>query len=438
MRLLIISHPFPWSSGAGKRNFEVLNHFAECGHEVTLVFSPFTMKWLVYSLKTRKKDLDCFFRYTSELERRGIVIHPGCMRYISDLFSSDTDTARARKKLFLGSMVFHGSFISHMVSGYAGKYLEDLNGPFDIVYAHHETLDAAMLAYRLSGKLNVPFVFLLHSEPYKPLSTLVKNKKFVSIAEYAYWLAANLFPNYSTGLFYRKAMNSPLFRGLLAISPSPLIISGLSGIHHKILNPSNAVDPSLLRNRENPAGKEQYAVFFSRFSQEKGIFEIPFIWKGVAREIPGAKLLLYGIASEFNLTRYRSLVQGLSMDDLLMYRGYTQDTQELHDTVRRAKVMVHPSHSDGFSLSILESLAAGTPVVAYAIPALGYYYGKFRAVRLVREGDIAAMSAAIADVMTHYEKYQEALEDEDLREFLHRHDSWKNVAQAELESLASL
>ncbi len=297
-----------------------------------------------------------------------------------------------------------------MISGYLKNYLGDLKGPFDVVYAQHETLDAGMLAYRISGKLNVPFVFLLHSEPYTSGYTLLRRKKFVTFREYLFWLSGNFLPNYSTYFFYRKALNSPLFKGLLAISPSPLQISGLSGTKHTILNPSNAFDPSLLRYRENPAGKGDYAIYFSRFSQEKGIFEVPFIWKGVAQELPQVKLLLYGLASEFNAAMYRAMVHAVSMDDVLMYRGYTPDEHELQDTLHRAKVMVHPSHSDGFSLSILESLAAGTLVVAYDIPAFGYYYKKFNAVHLVKEGDIAAMSAAIVDIISHYEKYQEALE----------------------------
>ena len=45
--------------------------------------------------------------------------------------------------------------------------------------------------------------------------------------------------------------------------------------------------------------------------------------------------------------------------------------EELYGLLSRAKVLLYPSHSDSFSIVVLESLACGTPVVAYASPARG-------------------------------------------------------------------
>ncbi len=437
MRLLLISHPFPWASGGGKRNFEVLKHFKECGHEATLVFSPFSMKLQIDIIKKQKKDIQCFFDYVGELEKKGIVIHQGSKQFIYDIFYSDSSPNRAPKILLFISAIFQIFVIDHMISDYIKKYARDLDGSYDFVYAHHENLDVIMLAHRISTKLNVPFVFLLQSEPYKLGYILVKNQKISTLKEFIFFIQA-IFLNYSSYFLYHKAMNLPLFKGLFAISPSPVMISGLTGIPHKIINPSNAFDPSLLQYRVNPSGKENYALFFSRFSPEKGIFEIPLILKTVVQKIPDLHVILYGMTSESIINKFHDISHKLSVEDALIYRGFIYKGDELHHAIHRAMVTIHPSHSDSFSLSILESLALGTPVVAYAIPAFNYYYKKFEAVRLVKEGDIPAMSAAIVDIITHYEKYHEALENEDLIEFLHQHSSWKKVAQAELESFASL
>jgi len=283
MRLLIISHPFPWASGASKRNFEVLKHFKECGHEVTLIFSPFFMKWLIFYIKMQKKDIKWFFDYTDELENKGIVIHHGSKQFIYDIFFSDSSLNWAQKKLFLMSIIFHLAIIDHMISDYMKKYLKDLKRSYDFIYSHHESLDTVMLAHHISGKLNVPFAILLQGEPYKLGYNLIKNKKFSSIKEFTMFILT-LFSNFYSYFFYRKAINSRLFTGLLAISPSPIMISGLLDINHKILSPSNAFDHLLLQYRATPLEKENNALFFQDFHPKKEFLSYPLSGKLLSKK----------------------------------------------------------------------------------------------------------------------------------------------------------
>jgi len=49
--------------------------------------------------------------------------------------------------------------------------------------------------------------------------------------------------------------------------------------------------------------------------------------------------------------------------------------EKYYETLARARALVYPSHSDSFSLVILESLAVGTPVVTYDIPGPRSVYG---------------------------------------------------------------
>ncbi len=52
-----------------------------------------------------------------------------------------------------------------------------------------------------------------------------------------------------------------------------------------------------------------------------------------------------------------------------MYKGFLEP-EELYGFVKAAKVLVYPSRHDAFPLVVLETLACGTPVVAYGIPAI--------------------------------------------------------------------
>jgi len=58
---------------------------------------------------------------------------------------------------------------------------------------------------------------------------------------------------------------------------------------------------------------------------------------------------------------------------------------------------VYPSHEDSFSLVVLESLALGTMVVAYDIPAIREVYGDL--VYTVQEGDINSMARGVIKVL---------------------------------------
>ena len=49
--------------------------------------------------------------------------------------------------------------------------------------------------------------------------------------------------------------------------------------------------------------------------------------------------------------------------------------EELYDTIRDSKALLYPSYVDAFSITVLESLCLGVPVVAYDIDALRMIWG---------------------------------------------------------------
>jgi glycosyltransferase involved in cell wall biosynthesis len=69
--------------------------------------------------------------------------------------------------------------------------------------------------------------------------------------------------------------------------------------------------------------------------------------------------------------------------------------EELAALHRDAAALVHPSRHEGFGLTVLEALAAGTPVIAADTPAIREVAGD--AARLVPAGDVDALAAALAD-----------------------------------------
>jgi glycosyltransferase involved in cell wall biosynthesis len=97
---------------------------------------------------------------------------------------------------------------------------------------------------------------------------------------------------------------------------------------------------------------------------------------------------------------------GVDPDELARAEGLRADRvralgrlsdADLATVLQRATALVMPSRAEGFGLPVLEAMAAGTPVLCSADPALAEVGGD--AVRTSPVGDDAALAAALADVL---------------------------------------
>ena len=95
--------------------------------------------------------------------------------------------------------------------------------------------------------------------------------------------------------------------------------------------------------------------------------------------------------------RHDAAAERLAVPARVVLTGRLSD-DELTALYSAADVLVLPSEDEGFGLTPHEALACGTPVAAYAIPALAETLSGNDAVRLVPPGDLDALLAAAADV----------------------------------------
>jgi len=199
---------------------------------------------------------------------------------------------------------------------------------------------------------------------------------------------------------------------------------------YRVLKPANAFDDRLLSY--STLDKEDYAVFFARLVPEKGIFDLPKIWKFVREELPNSKLIVLGrFFNDFVKRKFLSMIKN---DPTIEYRGFvTRD--ELYKIVSKAKVTIYPSYFDTFSLVAIESLALKTPVVGYDIPALSEFYSQLNAVRLVKPKNYKAMASEIIKLLKTKTEDYKVIFDEKYEEFIKLHSSWENVAEEEYKAI---
>ena len=112
-----------------------------------------------------------------------------------------------------------------------------------------------------------------------------------------------------------------------------------------------------LRNRK-------IVLFLSRLSPEKGLDQLLPAWAEIVRNNPGDDLLL--VLAGPDDRGYRKILDEMvcsfSLQKHVMFTGMVFGNHKLA-LISRANIYVLPSYSEGFSNSLLENMAAGTPAL---------------------------------------------------------------------------
>jgi glycosyltransferase involved in cell wall biosynthesis len=150
-----------------------------------------------------------------------------------------------------------------------------------------------------------------------------------------------------------------------------LIAEGYS--EEKITVIRNGIDFSRFREKTNGASlrrelglppRAPLVLLFSRLNPLKGIEYFLQSASIVAGHFPEARFLIVGDAPQTGADYIKGLkddVARLGLENRVIFTGFRLDTPEL---LSEAAVSVLPSLSEGLSNTLLESMAAGVPVVA--------------------------------------------------------------------------
>ena len=102
--------------------------------------------------------------------------------------------------------------------------------------------------------------------------------------------------------------------------------------------------------------KEPVILFAGRISREKGVFELPLIFREARKKIPGLKMLVAGTGPAENELK--------TAFPEAEYTGWI-DHGKLPEIYASADLLILPSRFDTFSCVVLEALSCGLPVIAY-------------------------------------------------------------------------
>jgi poly(glycerol-phosphate) alpha-glucosyltransferase len=140
-------------------------------------------------------------------------------------------------------------------------------------------------------------------------------------------------------------------------------------------------------------------VLVARIHRKKRVDEAIEAFRLVVNEVPDARLEVYGFGYGDELeARITRLVSDLGLGENVEFRGFVEDVRTIY---AGACASLQTSESEGFGMALLESLAAGVPVVAYDVS-----YGAREAIRdgvdgfVVPWGDRAALAGKLVELST--------------------------------------
>jgi glycosyltransferase involved in cell wall biosynthesis len=132
---------------------------------------------------------------------------------------------------------------------------------------------------------------------------------------------------------------------------------------HTIVNIPNSVDVTIFQPGKKHGNRKIERIFFvGRLEAEKGLEYLIKAMKIVKDKWEEAKLLIVGEGTQRNTLE--DLCKKLKLEDHVVFVGSTNDVLACYQD---ADIFVLPSIAEGMSLSLIEAMSCGLPVVATSV-----------------------------------------------------------------------
>ena len=164
------------------------------------------------------------------------------------------------------------------------------------------------------------------------------------------------------------------------------------GVDVKHFTPEKSNTQAKIRQRLG-WGKDAFVLLSTRgWAPIYGIVDVAHAFVHIARQHPELRLLMLGGGPQASAI-HRVFNQS-QMIDRVHFPGLISK-EKLVDYYRAADLYVSASHSDGSSISLLEALACGAPVLLSDIPGNREWVEEGRQGWFFREGDAASLASGI-------------------------------------------
>ncbi len=222
---------------------------------------------------------------------------------------------------------------------------------FHVVHNHSVWMLPNSYATRCAKRIGIPVTYTLHGslEPWAMQHSSWKKRIVGLLFQYKdLHIADCLHVNSRRELENARQLG---FRNPIAVIPNGI----------KFKDSENArSDPSLLDRFPHFSDRKCF-LFMARLHKKKGLDLVLRAWKKVCADFPDWHFIIAGPDDGFQSACF-SLIESLGLVQKVTMTGRL-DGVDKHDVFEISRFFVQPSYSEGFSMSVMEAMAANLPAL---------------------------------------------------------------------------
>ena len=169
----------------------------------------------------------------------------------------------------------------------------------------------------------------------------------------------------------------------------------------------------------------QIVLFLGRLHRKKGVDLLVEAWAEMARAWPEAHLVLAGPDDEGTAADLQRAVERLGLQRTVTFTGMLRDTAKW-SALAAATCFILPSHSEGFSMGVLEAMGSGLPVIVTRQCNMPQVSASGAGVQI--EPEVPQIAAAIHGMLAAGGDARERM-GQNGRDLVQQNYSWTHVAQ---------
>ncbi|MGD0587830.1 MAG: glycosyltransferase family 4 protein [Thermoplasmata archaeon] len=316
--------------------------------------------------------------YTSELYRE----FPAMQRFGPEVPREERTSFGAVHRLPVWS--FPGELHYTFFRGLIGALARDRP---EVVHAHTYGTNQVAAANHHHRRFGTPFVLTAHFHPIWSIEGGWFRRRLRSFYDRS--IAGGVVQGASR-IIVQTHEEERLLRSLgLALPPLEIIPPG-----YRPLPPPGPGTPSFAEKYRIPG---PFVLFVGRLASNKGLLDLAEAFAVVAKSDRSAQLVVVG-EDGGQRAPLEARVKALGISDRVHLVGHVEGDALLSAAYREARLTVLPSEYEAFGLVLLESLAAGTPVVASRVGGIPEFVEDGKAGLLVPPKSPRELAAAISQV----------------------------------------
>lgn len=311
-----------------------------------------------------------------------------------------------------------GTYIGRIANQFSRKNNIDIYGSWQNFYY-------AFLAARVAARAQVDVVHVMNYSQFVPIIRSQNANALIALHMHCEWLTQ----------FPREIMLPRLRQTDLIIGCSQyiteLIVDKFPEFAEKCVTVPNAADS--IANAYEILPKERRVLYVGRLSPEKGVHDLITAFRVMLESVPDATLhlvgspgvvpfeYLVGLSDDPHVSALRVFyerqqsskekdsylealeqIAGPEIGRRIFFEGYA-DHNTISQHYLKAAVLVNPSLSESFGISVIEAMMMKLPVVATRVGGMTHTVVAGETGLLVDPADSAALANAISKVLTDSE-----------------------------------